>query len=185
MNLANCPRCDRVFQRSSERKVCHACLMAEEEALAVIRSYVETHPGCLKSDLLQAIDLDEAILQRLLRDGRLAVLGEAAAGLSAGCRKCGAPMVSVGDFCKSCAEDLGRALQASALDVSAFGRTNGGDVGEVKSLALVKSFLRRHPGASALAVEKATGVASAAVLLFFGEGRLGDLGSATSGLRGR
>ena len=185
MNLANCPRCHRVFQRSSERKVCQACLIDEEEALAAIRSYVETHPGCGKSDLLQALDLDEAILQRLLRDGRLAVLGEAAVGLSAGCRKCGAPMVSGGDFCKSCAEDLGRALQASALNVSAVSRTNGGNVGEDKSLTLVKSFLRRHPGASALAVEKATGVASAAVLLFYGEGRLGDLGSATSGLRGR
>lgn len=113
MSIINCVRCGRMFQKTTNSRVCMDCKDAEEQAYRLVRDYLEQHPGADIKSVAAGTGVDEAIVLKLLQDGRLVAMGDLAAGMSINCERCGGPTTS-GRMCGACIELLGQAFKNSA-----------------------------------------------------------------------
>jgi predicted amidophosphoribosyltransferase len=113
MSIANCTRCGRMFQRTGTSRVCFECKEAEEQAYRLVRDYLEAHPGSDIASVAAGTGVDEAIVLKLLQDGRLVALGDLTSGMQTQCQRCGNP-TNAGRYCPPCVELLGQALKNSA-----------------------------------------------------------------------
>lgn len=110
--IANCIRCQRMFQRVSGR-VCPDCIQAEEERFRLVRDHIEANPGCGIAQVSEATGVEESEILHFLQSGRLATLGDMAAGLRIECQQCARP-IATGKLCPSCQELMSQALRNSA-----------------------------------------------------------------------
>lgn len=107
MELRNCPVCGRVFSYAG-RNLCPACARKEDEQYDIVADYLYRHPNATVSEVSAATDVDEELILRFLREGRLLVSDGAAAGLY--CESCGAP-IRTGRLCQRCAEKLAKTVE--------------------------------------------------------------------------
>lgn len=110
--IANCVRCQRMFQRLSG-KVCPACVQDEEERFRLVRDHIEANPGCTIPQVAEGTGVEEAEILAFLQSGRLATLGELAEGMKIECRQCGRPIAG-GKLCPTCQDLMSQALRNSA-----------------------------------------------------------------------
>ncbi|MGE5373244.1 MAG: TIGR03826 family flagellar region protein [Solirubrobacterales bacterium] len=108
--MRNCPRCDALFGYVG-KPLCRKCLDAEEDQFKKVRTYVRDHPGATVTQTAEACEVDEEMIIRYLREGRL-ISKALKASVSITCERCGAT-ISEGRFCRSCAVKLNNALQNS------------------------------------------------------------------------
>jgi hypothetical protein len=113
MAIANCSRCNRMFQKTMGMRICPDCVQAEEDAFRRVRDYLELNPGKDIASVAAATEVEEAFVLKLLQSGRLATLGELAEGLGQPCRQCGKPQIQ-GKYCPDCVDLLGHALKTHA-----------------------------------------------------------------------
>lgn len=123
MSIINCPRCHRMFRRLGERKICPTCQEEEEQAYARLCEWLRDHPGASVVEVAAATGVDEAMVLRLLRDGRITLLELVRAEDQPTCRRCATPIAG-GHMCPACARALGDAL-AGPLSEGAKGRPSG------------------------------------------------------------
>lgn len=116
MSLANCSRCGQMFQRTGAGRVCFNCKEDEEQAYRLVRDFLEANPGSTIPAVAEGTGVDEAMIIRLLQEGRLVALGDLTNGLKIECRRCGVP-TSSGKFCASCTEQIGQELKSSAASL--------------------------------------------------------------------
>ncbi|MEB3328833.1 MAG: hypothetical protein VKQ33_06335 [Candidatus Sericytochromatia bacterium] len=109
MSIVNCPRCHRMFRRLGDRKICPGCQDQEEQAYAALCEWLQEHPGASVADASAATGVDEAMVLRLLRDGRVTLLELLRAEDQPTCRRCARPIAG-GHMCPACARALGDAL---------------------------------------------------------------------------
>lgn len=112
MAIANCVRCGRLYQKPPGVKICAECVQAEEDAYRVVRDHLEANPGVSLESLSAATDVEPALIERFVRQGRLAALEEHLEGLAVECQRCGASIIS-GRHCPACTEAIGQELKAS------------------------------------------------------------------------
>jgi hypothetical protein len=105
-----------MFHKSSAGRVCADCLIEEEEQFIMVRDFLEQHPGCTMGEITQATEVDEAVIMRFLREGRLATLGDLAGGVKGECLRCRTE-IAYGKYCKACIEEMGSALKDSAREL--------------------------------------------------------------------
>ncbi len=97
MDIANCPRCGKIFTKMSE-PICANCLKEEEEQFKLVKKYVDEHPDCIIADVVEATGVSEKKVLKYVREGRF----EATAHLSSTtCEKCGRP-IRMGKYCEKC-----------------------------------------------------------------------------------
>lgn len=113
MSIANCVRCGRMYQKSFGSRVCSECVQAEEEQFRLVRDYVEEHPGCDLVKVAAGTEVDEAVILRFIKQGRLASLGTSAEQLTSECTRCGQSVAS-GKYCPECMVVMEHSLKSSA-----------------------------------------------------------------------
>lgn len=103
MPLANCSRCNQIFNRTVH-DLCPDCRETEEFAFAQVCDYLARHPESTLTDVIQATGADPEQVRRMVRSGRLAGFDALAMSVLA-CQRCGVP-VPIGRFCAPCQREL-------------------------------------------------------------------------------
>jgi|LSQX01.1.fsa_nt_gb predicted amidophosphoribosyltransferase len=101
MELKNCRRCGRVYQRVLGN-VCPSCTEKMDEDFVKIRGYIDEHPSANISIVAEETGVPERTILQLLRDGRLEFY-KAAESLE--CKRCGV-WIKVGSYCEDCIKKL-------------------------------------------------------------------------------
>ncbi|MGM0370029.1 MAG: TIGR03826 family flagellar region protein [Bacillota bacterium] len=110
MDLKKCSNCNDLFAASAGQRICPDCLAEEEEKFQLVKDYLWDHPGATISDISEATEVGEPIIEKFVREGRFIEVG--GANLKIECQKCGAP-ISQGKYCSDCSNQLASNIQKS------------------------------------------------------------------------
>lgn len=101
--LKNCAKCGRVFQSEEiGQKFCMRCRGDEEDMFQKAREYIYDNPDTNVLDVSEELDIEEDLILKWLRQGRLQLRGE---GVGYPCDRCG-KSIKTGRFCDSCQNEL-------------------------------------------------------------------------------
>lgn len=98
MALSNCPRCNKLFNKTAGVSYCHSCVEWEEECFKKVYEYLCDHKAATIPEINQDTGVDEKLIIKYLEEGRLAKTGTT---LTPQCRRCGAK-IEAGTLCKDC-----------------------------------------------------------------------------------
>lgn len=104
MDLANCPRCGKLFARHF-RDVCPDCLKRLEKEYEACVDYLRDHKGATINELSEETEVTIKQITRFIREGRISLVG--APNLSYPCEVCGI-LIRDGNMCDSCRGRLNR-----------------------------------------------------------------------------
>lgn len=112
MDMRNCKTCGKVFASLGER-VCPDCKQKEDEMFVVVKEYIYDHPKASITEVSEETGVDESIILRYMREGRIEVAEGSISVLT--CEKCG-KSISTGKYCPDCQKKLVNQLsQAQAF----------------------------------------------------------------------
>lgn len=105
--VKNCPVCGKLYADYGTG-MCVDCVdkMHDQEKVAV--DYVREHPKAKIMEIVEETGVSEAIIKRLIREGRFEQVG---VKMTYPCEKCGAPIMS-GKICQTCSDKIRQELQA-------------------------------------------------------------------------
>jgi len=98
MDIANCPRCGKLFTRMSN-PICEACEKEEEKIFQDVKKYIEDHPNSHLEEVATETGVSVKKLLKYLREGRLEV--SQGIGTALQCDNCGKP-IPRGRYCDTC-----------------------------------------------------------------------------------
>lgn len=98
LNIANCPRCGRIFARGI-KDVCHSCQKEIEEEYMKCSHYLKENKGCNIHELSDATGVSIRQITKFIREGRISLMDHANMGIP--CESCGI-MIRSGHLCDSC-----------------------------------------------------------------------------------
>ena len=104
--LKNCQICGKVFM-STGGKVCPACLDKQADDEMKVIEYVRDHPKCKVMEIIEATEVAEPIIRRLIEEGRFIQEG---VDYSYPCKKCG-QLIMKGKFCEKCMAEMQEELK--------------------------------------------------------------------------
>src|SRR5947209_944677 len=116
MAIANCARCARMYQKAPGIKLCPICIREEEAAFQTVRDYLYDHPGADIVTVSADTGVDQAVIVRFIKAGRLSTLEEVTNNLSIDCKRCGRK-IGAGTYCGPCIEAMSSALKNSAREL--------------------------------------------------------------------
>lgn len=99
MNIANCDRCGRIFQKTTQT-TCPSCLQIEEDEFNLVKKYIKEHPHTNITQLVAELHIQEKTIVKFLREGRIMSNHH----LSYPCAKC-ENSITEGIFCEDCKTD--------------------------------------------------------------------------------
>jgi hypothetical protein len=103
MPLANCPLCNRLFNRTLNEP-CPSCREGDEASFTALFAYLGQHPDASLEKVSAATGVEPEVIRRMVRSGRL--VGFDALALSVlSCQRCQQPIPS-GRYCVSCQREL-------------------------------------------------------------------------------
>ncbi len=101
--LKNCAKCGRVFQAEEiGQKYCTRCRGDEDDMFLAAREYIYDNPDTNIMEVSEELDIDEDLILKWLRQGRLKLKGE---GVGYPCDRCG-KSIQTGRFCDACQAEL-------------------------------------------------------------------------------
>ncbi len=101
--LKNCSKCGRVFQAEEiGQKHCMRCRSNEDDLFLKAREFIYDNPQTNVIEVSEELDIEEDLILKWLRQGRLELKGE---GVGYPCDRCGKSIKS-GRFCDSCQMEL-------------------------------------------------------------------------------
>lgn len=112
-NVRNCPECGRVFTYDGRRNLCPRCIENEEKQYALVRKYVKDNPGASITEVAEGTEVDEDLILRFLREGRLHSKGLEAANITSECARCGKQILT-GRYCQDCLLKMAKELNKAA-----------------------------------------------------------------------
>ena len=98
LDLRSCAECGRAFAYNG-RDVCDKCLDKEDAKYGLVRRYVRDNPGASVIEVAEATKVNEEIVLRMVKEGRLKVNGQIKAG---NCERCGKRISSEAKYCDGC-----------------------------------------------------------------------------------
>ncbi|TJY41944.1 flagellar protein [Cohnella pontilimi] len=108
MNLANCPRCGKLFSRQA-RNVCPNCIATMEKEYETCVAYLkENKHHCTMHDLSEATGVSVRQIKEFIREGRISMDG--APNMSYPCDSCEQP-IREGHLCENCKADLQKQMK--------------------------------------------------------------------------
>ncbi|OAR05150.1 hypothetical protein SA87_08355 [Hydrogenibacillus schlegelii] len=117
--LANCPRCGRVFVRLPGQKVCPACAAEIEAEFERVYAFIRKKEN-RQATIYEVSDKTGVSVRQItefIREGRIRIADHP--NLAYPCERCGKALITEGRFCPSCkkeleemTEQLKRALEA-------------------------------------------------------------------------
>ncbi|WP_037287169.1 TIGR03826 family flagellar region protein [Saccharibacillus sacchari] len=112
MNLANCPRCGKVFVMNF-KGVCAACLKDIENEYEACVKYLRDNKGAHMQELSDETGVSVKQITTFIREGRISTAS--APNLSYGCEVCGT-FIHEGNICESCRAKLTGDLREAAKE---------------------------------------------------------------------
>jgi len=101
--LKNCNKCGRVFQAEEiGQKFCDRCKGNEEDLFNKVREYIYDNPDTNVMEVSEELEVDEDLILKWLRQGRLELKGD---GVGYPCDRCG-KSINSGRFCSACQGEL-------------------------------------------------------------------------------
>ena len=112
--IKNCPLCHQLYIETGQG-MCRDCYAKQEEKARIVISYVKDHPKATVEEVADATEIDLAIIQQLIKEGRLLEVGFQYAYP---CSKCGKPILR-GKLCAECKTSLTKALNKAKAAIEA------------------------------------------------------------------
>ncbi len=100
LTIATCKRCGKLFQ-STITELCPNCVRKDEAVFDEIKIYLRANQNANIADIVKALDVDEELVFKFLREGRLIATNK----MSYPCTGCGKPIAS-GKYCPNCLKNL-------------------------------------------------------------------------------
>jgi uncharacterized protein YerC len=137
MTLANCERCNRIFNKI-KTPLCPECIEKEEDDFKIVNEALREQPNQTVQELAEKTGVSEKTILRLVRQERIS---SDSAIVDVKCGKCGAPAISLSvRLCRRCAQDM---AQAAARACSRVGKTGDGSPSEGGDETVHKTYERK------------------------------------------
>lgn len=102
MDIANCPRCGKVFARNF-RDICQKCYAEIEQEYVACAEYLRENRGTAITELSEATGVSIKQITKFVKEGRISMVD--APNLTYPCESCGMP-IREGNMCTSCRDRL-------------------------------------------------------------------------------
>lgn len=112
MNLANCPRCGRLFANNF-RDICPACIKDIEQEYEKCLNYLREEKTATIHELSDATGVSIRQITKFIREGRISIANNP--NMMYPCEVCGT-LIREGNMCDSCRGRLTRDLTAAARE---------------------------------------------------------------------
>jgi flagellar operon protein (TIGR03826 family) len=106
MNLANCPRCGKLYSKNIQN-MCLSCIKEIDNEYEICAVYLKENRGCSINELSESTEVSIRQITKFIRDGRISILQ--APNLSYPCESCGAS-VQEGSMCANCRQKFIKAF---------------------------------------------------------------------------
>lgn len=122
MNLANCPKCGRIFQQRAHR-LCPHCVKQLDEEYNIVYHYLRKNKGATMFDLEQATGVPLSHIVQFIKEGKISIKNNP--NIAYPCNYCGKP-TREGNLCPYCKSQLGE-IKAKIEEDKKLGRGNFAD----------------------------------------------------------
>lgn len=112
MNVANCPRCGKIFVKGFA-EVCPNCLKDLEQQYDKCLKYLRANKGTNINELSEATDVSVKQITKFIREGRISIVN--APNMAYPCEVCGT-MIRENTICESCRSKLVKDVRNNAED---------------------------------------------------------------------
>lgn len=106
LNVANCPRCGRVFAKGIN-EVCRSCMKVIEKEYERCAQYLRENKGCNIHELSEETEVSIRQITKFIREGRISLMDFPNMGFP--CESCGV-MIREGNLCGSCRSKLSKEI---------------------------------------------------------------------------
>lgn len=108
MNVTNCPRCGKLFNKL-RRDICPSCGQQEDKEYEIVRDYIYDNPKSDVTTVSEDTGIPVETIVKFLRENRL--LNVSGTPILE-CEGCGS-MIASGKYCSDCSSRLGKALSGA------------------------------------------------------------------------
>lgn len=122
LNVANCPRCGRIYAKTM-RNLCPDCLREEEELYEVVYRYLRDNPKSTVQQVSENTGVPEERILSFLRQDR--IMSSEWSQLTYPCERCGT-QINTGRFCESCTKEMQQSFSSAASSIK---KNDGGQQG--------------------------------------------------------
>ncbi len=113
LNVANCPRCGRIYAKTL-RNLCPDCLREEEELYEIVYRYLRDNPKSTVQQVSENTGVPEERILGFLRQDR--IMSSEWSQLTYPCERCGT-QINTGRFCESCNQEMQQSLDSAARSI--------------------------------------------------------------------
>jgi flagellar operon protein (TIGR03826 family) len=112
MNVANCPRCGRIFVKGIQ-EVCPNCTKEIDLQFDKCFQFLRENRGCTLTELNEATEVSIRQITKFIREGRISIKN--APNMGYPCEVCGTD-IRDGSICDSCRNKLAKDMSNSQED---------------------------------------------------------------------
>lgn len=102
MNIANCPRCGKVYAKGFN-EVCPACTKEIDKEYELCSNYLRENRGAAITELSDATGVSIRQITKFIREGRISMMD--APNMSYPCESCGI-LIQANNLCDNCRKRL-------------------------------------------------------------------------------
>jgi flagellar operon protein (TIGR03826 family) len=113
MNVANCPKCGRVYVKNLMHDICQACVKEIDTQCETCIKYLRENRGISLAALSEATEVPQSLIIKFLREGRISVMGNRS--ISYPCEVCGEG-IREKNMCDSCRQKLKKDVRNTMED---------------------------------------------------------------------
>ncbi|NEW08857.1 flagellar protein [Paenibacillus sp. SYP-B3998] len=112
MNVANCPRCGKIFVKGFN-EVCPNCVKEIDQQYEKCVKYLRDNKGTSINELSEATDVTMKQITKFIREGRISIMN--APNMSYPCEVCGT-LIRDNTLCEPCRSKLVKDVRNNAED---------------------------------------------------------------------
>jgi flagellar operon protein (TIGR03826 family) len=113
MNVANCPKCGRVYVKNIVHDICSTCVKANDLQCETCIKYLRENRGIMLEELSEATEVPQSIIIKFIREGRISIMGNR--NIFYPCEVCG-EHIRDRNMCDSCRQKLKRDVRNTIED---------------------------------------------------------------------
>jgi flagellar operon protein (TIGR03826 family) len=113
LNVANCPKCGKVFVKNLMYDICPSCVKASEQLYDICITYLKANRSITLQQLSDATEVPMSQIIKFMKDGRISVMGNR--NLFYPCEVCGTD-IRESNMCDSCRQKLKKDLRNTLED---------------------------------------------------------------------
>lgn len=113
MNVANCPKCGKVYVKNLQHDICQSCVKENEKHCENCILYLRQHKGISLDELSEATEVSKALIVKFMREGRISVMGNR--NIYYPCEVCG-ESIRERNICDSCRQKLKKDVRNTMED---------------------------------------------------------------------